>query len=329
MPLTLLDIAKRNGHDAIVGIIEEATKAVPEVSGVHPESGIVIPGVGDSRTITGTSYKTLVRKTLPTVPFRDGNQGSAGIKSIWENRLVETFIMNPRWNVDKAVADKSEDGWQMLMADEAFGITQAAFLTLGRQFYYGRRLAADLQVDAAGLLGGDARGFNGLLDVYDAATRNIDAGGTTAGTGSSVWAVKFGPQAVRWVYGANGAIDPTEVDQRDVLDTGSLPYTAYFQEMFLYPGLQISSPRYIARLKKLTADAGKGLTDLKLSALMETFDVGVRPDALFMSKRSRRQLRDSRTATNDTGKEAPLPTDYDGVPIVVTESISITESLTL
>ena len=321
MPLTLLDIAKRNGHDAIVGIIEETTKAIPEVSGFHPETGIAIPGVGDSRTITGTSYKTLVRTSLPTVPFRDGNQGSAGLKSTWANRIVETFIMNPRWNVDKAVADKSEDGWQMLMADEAFGVVTASFQTLGRQFYYGRNTAA--------ALGGDARGFNGLIDVYDASGMVVDAGGTTADTGSSVWAVKFGPQAVRWVYGANGAIDPTLVDERDQLDSNGLPYTAYFQELFMYPGLQISSPRYVARIKKLTEDSGKTLTDAKLSALMEKFAVGVKPDALFMTKRSRRQLRDSRTATNDTGKEAPLPMDYDGIPIVVTESISITESLTL
>lgn len=321
MPLTLLDIAKRNGHDAIAGIIEEATKAVPEISGIDPRSGIVIPGVGDSRTINGTSYKTLVRTALPTVPFRDGNQGSTGLKSTWANKLVETFIMNPRWNVDKAIADKSEDGWQMLMSDEAFGVVTAGFQTLGRQFYYGRNTAA--------ALGGDAKGFNGLIDVYDATNMVVDAGGTTADTGSSCWAVKFGPQAVRWVYGANGSIDPTEVDQRDVDDSDGNPYTAYFQEMFLYPGLQCSSVRYMSRLKKLTADSGKTLSDAKLSALMETFAVGVKPDAIFLSKRSLRQLRDSRTATNDTGKEAPLPADYDGIPLVVTESISITESLTL
>lgn len=322
MPLTLLDIAKRNGHDAIVGIIEETTRAIPEVSGLNPENGVAIPGVGDSRTIQGTSYKTLVRTALPTVAFRDGNQGSTGLKSTWATRLVETFIMNPRWNVDKAIADKSEDGWQMLMADEAFGVVTAAFQTLGRQFYYGRA--------AAGVaLGGDARGFNGLIDVYDATNKLVDAGGTTADTGSSVWAVKFGPQAVRWVYGANGAIDPTPVDQRDVNDSDGNPYTAYFQEMFLYPGLQVTSQRFVGRISKLTEDSGKGLTDARLSALMEKFAVGVKPDALFMSKRSRRQLRDSRTATNDTGKEAPLPMDYDGIPIVVTESIVNTEPLTL
>lgn len=320
MPMTILDIAKRNGSDMIVGLIDETTKAVPEVSGIHPESGIVIPGVGDSRTIQGTSYKTLIRTGLPTVGFRDGNQGAASGKSRYENRLVETFIMNPRWDVDKAIADKSEDGWQILMADEAAGQIAAGIQQLGRQFYYGRNTAA--------ALGGHAKGFAGLIDVVDA-NYVVDAGGTTADTGTSVWAVKFGPKAVQWIYGANGSMDPTEVSQRDVRDADGNPYTAYFQELFLYPGLQVTSPRFIARIKKLTEDSGKGLTDARLSALLEKFPVGVRPDAIFMTKRSRRQLRDSRTATNDTGKEAPLPSDYEGIPIVVTESISITEPLTL
>lgn len=318
MPLTLLDIAKRNGSDAVVGLIDETTKAVPEVSGINPESGIVIPGVADARTITGTSYKTLIRTSLPTVPFRNGNEGSTGLKSRYENKLVETFIMNPRWDVDKAIADKSEDGWQVLMADEAGGHLEAAFQQLGRQFYYGRNVT----------YGGHAKGFLGLLDVVDA-NYVVDAGGTSAGTGSSVWAVKFGPKAVRWVYGANGSMEPTEVDQRDVRDADGNPYTAYFQEMFMYPGLQVGSPRFIARIRKLTEDPGKGLTDARMAALLEKFPVGVRPDAFFMTKRSRRQLRDSRTATNDTGKEAPLPSDYEGIPIVVTESIQNNEALTL
>lgn len=321
MPLTVLDIAKRNGSDAVVGIIEEASRAVPEVSGRHPESGLVLPNVADARTIIGTSYKTLVRTGVPAVGFRDGNEGSDGLKCTWANRLVETFIMNPRWFVDKAVADGAEDPWEVLMADEAFGVLEGATQQLGRQFYYGRNTAA--------ALGGHAKGFRGLIDVYDAANMVVDAAGTTANTGSSVWAVKFGPSAVRWVWGRNGKLEPTEVTMRDMFDSGNKPFTSYFQELFAYPGLQISSPRYIARIKNLTEDAGKGLTDKLMAALLEKFPIGVRPDAFFMAKRSRRQLRDSRTATNETGKEAPLPSDYEGIPIVPTESISITEPLTL
>lgn len=320
MPMTVLDLAKRNGSDAVVGIVEEAIRATPEVSGLNPDTGIVIPNVGDARTISGTSYKTLIRTAIGAVGFRDGNQGQASIKSTYANRLVETFIMNPRWDVDRAIADKSEDGWQVLMADEAFGALQGSMQQLGRQFYYGRNTAA--------ALGGNAKGFGGLIDVVDS-SYVVDAGGTTADTGSSVWAVCFGRQKVQWVYGKNGSMDPTEVDIRDVRDADGNPYSAYFQEMLLYPGLQVSSSRYVARIKKLTEDSGKGLTDARLSALMEKFPVGVRPDVIFMTKRSRRQLRDSRTASNDTGKEAPLPMDYDGIPIAVTESISNTEPLTL
>lgn len=320
--LTLLDIAKRNGKDAVVGIVEESTRVVPEITGVHPFTGAQLPGVADARTINGTSYKTLIRTSLPSVPFRDGNQGSAGIKSTWDNRLVETFIMNPRWHVDKAVADKSEDGWQMLMADEASGVIQAGLRQLGRQFYYGRNTAGVA-------LGGHAKGFNGLIDVYDATNRVVDAGGTTDNVASSVWAVKFGPQAVRWVFGANGSMDPTDVDIRDVDDADGNPYSAYFQEMFMYPGLQVASPIFITRIKKLTTDSGKGLTDARLSAMMRLWPASYRPDAIFCSVRSLYQLRDSRTVTSDDGREAPLPTTFDGVPLVPTESIVDTEPLTL
>ena len=46
---TLLDIAKANGSDAAVGLIEEVMTYSPEVN------------LGAARTIKGLSYKTLVR----------------------------------------------------------------------------------------------------------------------------------------------------------------------------------------------------------------------------------------------------------------------------
>ena len=51
------------------------------------------------------------------------------------------------------------------------------------------------------------------------------------------------------------------------------------------------------------------------------------PDHLFMTKRSQRQLQDSRTATNATGAPAPLPDFVCGnVPVEVTDSIISTET---
>lgn len=300
---TLLDIAKRNGSDAVVGLIDETSKAHPEIT------------IGFARTIKGLNYKTLVRTGLPTVSFRNANEGVSASKGTTENRLVETFIFNPRWECDKAVADVAEDGAEAFIADEAAATLEASWQYLCSQFYYGTS--------------NDAKGFPGLLAAYDSTNMVVDAGGTTATTGSSVWAVKFGRKEVSWVYGEGGQLALSPVTEQRVLDSSSKPYTAYCQEMLARPGLQVGSKRVIGRIKKLTEDSGKGLTDALIAKLLSKFEAGVVPDLLLMSRRSLRQLRDSRTATNPTGAPAPFPSEAFNIPIQVTDAIVDTEALTL
>src|SRR5262249_21757728 len=154
----LLDIATVNGSDQVVGLIEETIKAVPEVNR------------GAARTIKGINYRTLVRTSLPTVGFRNANEGTATSKSTYENRLYECYILNPQWNCDKAVADSDENGADHFIAMEAQGIMEATFQTLGTQFYYG---------SANSLSGvGDTKGFPGLLAAVDS-SMVVDAAGTT------------------------------------------------------------------------------------------------------------------------------------------------------
>jgi hypothetical protein len=314
---TLLDIAIRNGSDAVVGLIDETTKAHPEISGMTavPGTGMYqIPGVGASRTISGINYKTLIRTGIMASPFRDANEGTAVVKSTWENRLVETFILNPQFEADKAVADRSEDGWEAYLADEAMGIMEAAMQALAKQFYYGRVHA-------------NAKAFPGLLQMHDATNMVVDATGTTDDVATSVWAVKFGPRDVSWVYGNNGSLDMSDVTVERILDGSSNPYSAYRQELLAYPGLQVGSIRSVGRIKKLTTDANKGLTDDLIAQLLAKFEVGLVPDVLFMNRRSLQQLRSARTATNVTGAPAPFPTEAFGVPIAVTDAIVSTEKL--
>lgn len=302
---TLLDIAKANGSDALVGLIDEATKTHPEIMRVP------------ARTIKGMNYKTLVRTANPSVAFRNANEGTAATVGTVENRLVETFILNPRWECDKAVADRHEDGAAAFIAMEGVAILEAAMQALAAQFYYGRGT------------GGDAKGHPGLIDAYDSTNMVVDAGGTTATTGSSAWLVKFGPKDVQWVYGNGGALDLSEVVEERILDGSSNPFTGYVQELLAYPGLQVGSQRSVCRIKKLTEDSGKGLTDALLYSALEKFTAGIVPDVILVTRRSLRQLRASRTATNSTGAPAPLPTDLEGIPILVTEALTNTESLSL
>ena len=304
---TLLDVAIANGSDAVTGLIEEATKAHPEIM------------LGQARTIAGLQYKTLVRTANPTVSFRNANEGVVASKGTYENRLVETFILNPRIEADKAVADAFEDGWEAALAMEAMGITEASMQILAKCFYYGVRTA----------YGGDAKAFPGLLDAYDSTNMVVDAGGTTDDTASSVWAVKFGPKDVQWVYGNGGELAVTDPRIETIYDASNNPLTGYVQELLARPGLQVGSIRSIGRIKKLTADSGKGLTDARIAALLEQFEVGVVPDVLMMNRRSLKQLRESRTATNTTGAPAPFPVESFNIPIAVTDSISSIEKLAL
>jgi hypothetical protein len=313
---TLLDIAKHNGSDAVVGLVEEAIRAVPELSGsvMYRGKTVTVPNMGAARTIKGQQYRTLIRTALPSVGFRNANQGVAASKSTYENKLVETFILNPRWECDKAVADVHEDGPEAFIALEGIGMTGAAMMALGKQFYYGR------------LNGGDAKGHPGIIDSVDA-SMVVDATGSTPDTGSSVWLVKFGPQAVQWVFGENGSLEMKDPREESITDDEGNRYTAYVQELLAYAGVQVLDKFSVARIKNLTAQTGKGLTDSLLGDALALFPVGKGPDVILGSRRSLEQLRKSRTATNATGSEAPTPTEFEGVPIVATDSILNTEAI--
>lgn len=319
---TLLDIAKINAANGLDELLDEAARPVPEVTGQYigadgsrQQSNVI----GDARTIPGTQYKTLIRTGLPTAAFRDVNAGVAPSASTFENRLIEAFLMNARFECDKAIADASIDGASAYIASEAVAVLTAAFMQLGKCFYYGRGT------------GGDAKGHPGLIDTYDSTNMVVDAGGTTASTGSSAWAVKFGPMDVQWVLGGDGNLNVSDVRIESIVDAADSTkrYTAYVQELMAWVGLQVKSQFAIGRIKKLTEDSGKKLTDALLGSLVAKFPTGWRPDAIFCSRRSLEQLRASRTATNATGAEAPTPTTFEGIPIIPTDSILNTESLSL
>lgn len=201
--MTLLDIAKKNGSDPLVGLIEEVVSVAPEIE------------LGAARTIKGISYKTLVRTNLPRGGFRDANQGVAPVKSEYANKTFEAMIFNPKWKCDKAVAEADEDGKEAVIAREADGIMRGSLLHLGSQFYYG--------------LANDAKGCPGLLSQYDAENMTVNATGSGQAT-TSVWAVKFGPQYVQWLWGNDGQLNLSDIVEQQMHDDDGNYYTALFHQ---------------------------------------------------------------------------------------------------
>lgn len=310
---TLLDIAKLNGADKEVGLIEENLTSAPEVQ--------LFP----FRTIRGTSYHTVTRTAYPSVGFRKANEGVDPTKSTFERKLVEAFIFSGRVEADKAIGLAHEDGLEAYEMIEASGVMKQSLITLGSQIWYG--------------LSADTEGFPGIkaalpFTAGKAAGHVIDATGTTATTASGVYAVKFGEQDVTLI-GGNENI-PRLGDFRDetIYDANSKPLPGRVADLLGWIGCQIGNVNCVRRIANLTADSGKTLTDSLLADLLNAFPAGVRPDAIFMSRRSRLQLQKSRSAVGQVAASeggnpafAGVPTNFDGVPIVATDSILNTDAI--
>ena len=309
--LTALDIAKSNGADRSVGLIEENLNAAPEFE--------LFP----ARPIPGVSFKTLVRTAYPTTGFRAVNEGVEPTKSTYVNKQFECFYYDGQMEIDNATASMDDQGPAHALAMEEDGHSRAFMLTTGKQFYYGRGT------------GGDAKGFPGAVEICDS-TMVVDAGGTTADTASSVYAVVVAPKFFELIFGQNSVLQMGEW-RKQTITRNSKELTAYKNAMEGWVGSAFYSKYAVARIKKLTADSGKGLTDTLLAQLLGKFPVGVKPTHLFMSRRSRQQLQIARSVTlfgQGSGRPsqptiAPVPTEYDGVPIIATDSILDTEALTL
>lgn len=311
---TLLDVIKSNAANQYgIPMIDEVSRRTPFMSR------------GAFRSIKGINFKTLVQTGASNTAgsFRKINAGVASATTTEELRLTETFPIQPRFHVDAQLADNSEDGAAAFMARKVKGVLLTEFIAHEKQMIYGA---------ASGLA--NALGYPGLLDAYDSTNMVTDAGGTTANTGSSVWLVEFGPESVQGVLANGGMFQFGSIRLESLLDNGGVNYLdMYVQTLRAQVGLQVLNVLRVARIKKITADSGKTLTDNLLMSTIALFKQS-QPNAIFMSLRSLGQLRNSRTATNPTGTEAPFPTSIVGVdggaiPIYPTSGILDTESLTL
>ncbi len=313
--INLLDVAKSNGSDTVVGLIEESLSAAPEI------------GLFPVRTIAGTGYKTLVRTGLPTVDFIAASSGIAASKSTFANKHFECGILGGRVEVWKSVLMAPENGPASdIKATEALGVMEAAMRKVGTQIFYGRTAL------------GSSLGFAGLVSFVDS-SMIYDATGSTSDTGSSVYFVKFGPRDVTLISGLDGYMSLSDFRVESLTDGSGNQGPGEVADLLSYIGLQQASKHSVVRIKNLTAQTDKKLTDATLQAALDLYPAGIAPDVIFMSRRSRTQLQTARSALvslQSNGKlgtlgggaaYVPTPTDFQGIPIVATDSILNTEPI--
>jgi hypothetical protein len=310
---TLLDVAAAKNTDKVVGLIEENLIYAPEFN--------VIP----ARSIRGTSFDTFKRTGYPTVGFRNANEGVTPSKSTLTRGQVACSILGGAIQCDKAVAQAYEDGsaaYEMLEAD---GVMKAALQAIGRQVFYGVTT--------------DAKGFPGMKAFTPKANAALclSSGGSDADVQSSVYAVVFGSKFAEIILGNEANIDLSAFRDESFLDANSKLVPGRVADLTGWIGLALNHADCVKRLCNVGADneTNDTLTDSKLADLLDLFPVGVVPNAIFMSRRSRKQLQKSRTVTlmgqgnarPSQPNVAPLPNEYGGIPIIATDSILNTDAV--
>lgn len=122
---TLLDHLKQE-EGQLSYTVNEAIKLCPELR-IVPSDGIE----GDSITLT-------VQTDLPTVRFRQYNEGSPRSKGHFENRVFSCFPLDHQCAVDKRMHEnRTPEAQKRLLDSHVMGVIEAAFRHIGSQCYYG------------------------------------------------------------------------------------------------------------------------------------------------------------------------------------------------
>lgn len=298
--LTTSEVAKFNDSDLDIGILSEVLNNAPVLSALAAKS------------IAGVTYNYLKETAAPNVGFRSENAGRENSVGSYTKVGVDLKILDASYYLDIAVAEADERGASAALATQAVSHLRAAMFHAEKEI----------------INGAETGGFGGFADQISALSDAmcVNAGGSTADTGSSVYAVVSSPSEVSVVWGQSGEINVGDtVVQKHDASTGSYP--VYYTPISAYCGLQVGTDYSLGAIRNLTEDSSAKLTDDMIADLLSKFPSGVRPSMLVMNRRSLAQLRDSRVASHPTGAPVNFPADSFGVPIVVSDGVISTEAL--
>lgn len=288
-------------HLVMGGVVEEISPQAPEVA----EFPIY-------RLASGLTYTTQFLVELPTVGFRKLGEGIAASKGRYESREFKCFLFSGRAEVERAAGSVDSGGLSAVEARAVRGTALATLLELGSQIFYGVVNETD--------------GFPGLKAFTPfGGAYTYNATGSTDGTASSVYGVKFGDDYARLIHGQLDPFNLGDFRDQDIMGTNGKPLPGRVADLEGFIGLQIAHKASIVRVCNLTAQSGKGLTDDVAGEALDLLPTGIKPDVWFMSKRSRKQLRKSRSTPENVYPD--MPTEMEGIPIICTDSILNTDSV--
>jgi len=283
----------------VAGLIEDVTRGFPLIQN--------FPAIA----VSGTTYNHPNVTADAAGEFRANNAGkTATTATIGSTTVTLKYFDMSMGPLDTQVANADYNGPENAIAVATASSMRGGMGGLETQILYGTDATL-----------GDASGFSGFLQLVDS-SMVIDVEGTATAGCSDVWLVNY--EQTKLILGNDGVLAQDDVVYGPAYDSSGNMYYAYSQNIGTWAGLTGLKVNGLARIKNIDTSSGHTLTDDHIYQALALFKVGHTPNSIVMSRRSLRQLRGSRTATNATGAPAPIPTEVEGLPIYVSDSCSDT-----
>jgi hypothetical protein len=266
----------------------------------------------------GTQHKYLKQTTASSAAFRDALDGATKTASA-DTLVTETLkIIDGSFDTDVALADAYKGGRDAWLQMELVRTLKQIMFTVERQIFYGAASP------------GSTSGFSGLRDnaalddLSDAMCIPAGTAGSTPSVQTSVYALRHDVNNCAIIAGNDGRFvvedEPTIIQKAG---SGSGYFPALYVPVTGYLGFQYGSAYSAGRI----ANIETALDDDDIADLVALFPASRKPNVICMSRKAVKLLRKSRTAVNVTGAPAPFPTEWEGIPIVVTDAIVDTEAV--
>jgi len=290
------------------------------LAGIYPnqvlDNAPVVQAATAVPASNGTQHKFIKAAVAAGATFRKINTGATNAASQFTDVTLNCEFLDASFTRDVALAAGFKGGLSNYIQKETGTSLRAAMYAIEQAIF---------NFD-------QATQFVGLPYMNDYADTDVgqivDAGG--AG-GKSVWILRWAEDGVALVAGNEGRIDMQWVDESptivQVIDAlGTNVYSAYRVSLGMWLTLQVGSLYDVVRIANLDATSDDLLTDDVISDALAKFPAGHNPNMIVMNRTARKELQQSRTATNPTGAPAPFPMEAFGVPIVVTDALGDSEA---
>lgn len=310
---TLADLMQRTGAPAL------DRKIVDEVAIDAPLFNRL-----SGRTISGTNYTYLKRDTLPKIGPRPINAGVEVHKASYKSANAQCYYYDGRIEVDKALIDADPEAKNLLMADEARATVKGTMFGLEQSLFYPEE--------------GGAPCLRQTIGDYMAMSANPSITDETAWTagGASIWLLHIAEDTIYNIWGNKKAISFGPIDEESVIrptgkkDSNGNPIMgsmrAKVQHCSFWRGFVQKNVFAVGAI--LNESAANPLTDEMLAKAVDMFPASMRPNLIVMNTSSRSRLRSSRSTAityrkGQSGQTAyaVTPTEWDGIPILVTDGI--------